>query len=52
MPKRNSELIGNRGWDVDDAARPEIGDKQGRDSFDASDLLLSFCGSRPARGRS
>jgi hypothetical protein len=25
MPKRNSELIGNRGWDVDDAARPEIG---------------------------
>jgi hypothetical protein len=26
MPKRNSELIGNRGWDVDDAARPEIGE--------------------------
>jgi hypothetical protein len=24
MPERNSELIGNRGWDVDDAACPEI----------------------------
>jgi hypothetical protein len=26
MPERNSELIGNRGWDVDDAACHEIDD--------------------------
>jgi hypothetical protein len=29
-PKRNSELIGNRGRSVDDAVRPAIGDNQVR----------------------
>ena len=28
MPKRNSELIGNRGRTGDDAARPEIGESR------------------------
>jgi hypothetical protein len=32
IPKRDSELIGNRGRIVDDAARPEIGEEHGMTS--------------------
>lgn len=40
MPKRNSELSGNRDRIVDDAARPEIGDLRGRIFDQRSRLLL------------
>ena len=52
VPKRNSALMGNRGWTTADGARPAIGRRAGQRPLGHALCFSHSAGPRPSRGRS